>query len=473
MPGNLQVHNSKICIAISTPIPFVPGTEGKLVHDTISPLWHRARVGLSHPTNINLVEFIVDGCAVDDARNKVARQCLNHKPQPPEFLFFLDYDVLPYFDAMTKLFFRARCYPDHDIFSGVYCCKWQNPPDPLIYKGNGQGPFWDWKVGDILTTDQHGITGVHMGLTLIRTTLFQKLLDKGLVHGDGTDLDNEPWFRTQYDKRRVDGGVWTKSGTEDLYFTAKAMEIGAKILVDTSVLAGHYDKNGGVTYGLPWDEGPAGRAEWLPDADGKPKDEKRAAEKGLKIAVDIGAGDMRRNWEGYKTYTTDIRADAKPDYVQDTRKLNLPDNHFDLVATAHHLEHFGRYEQESIWGELVRICKPGGMVEFILPNLDWAAAKIVEGTADERTFDVLYGAQERFEFDREFNTHYICYTEPIAMALAMQAGLTDIKIKSYKEDANYKWEMILTATKPLPETEEKKAETCPVLIESSSLEKKE
>ena len=47
-------------------------------------------------------------------------------------------------------------------------------------------------------------------------------------------------------------------------------------------------------------------------------------------ALDIGAGNSRRVWEGYKTYTTDIRKDSNPDYVMDTRLLNFPNDEFDL-----------------------------------------------------------------------------------------------------------------------------------------------
>lgn len=450
---NLQVHNSKICLAICTPIPGVSGPDGTIVLDTISPLWHRARAGLSHPTNFNMVEYVIDRLAVDDARNKAAAQALSQKPVPPEFLFFLDYDVLPHFDALTKLFFRARCNPKIDIFAGVYCCKYQNPPDPLIYAGNGQGPFWDWTIGDLLTTDSHDITSVHMGLTLIRTSLFQRMKDEGVAHGDGTDLSDEPFFLTRSDKRAVNGGVFTRSGTEDIYFCDKARSIGAKIMVDTSVLAGHHDKKSGAIYGLPWDEGPAGRALWLPNRTGKAKDELEAEKENKKICLDVGAGDLRREWEGYKTYTTDIRAEAKPDYVQDTRLLNLPDDHFDMVATSHHLEHFGRYEQEKIWANLVKVLKPGGVVEFVIPNVEWAAAKIVNNDIDERVFDVLYGAQERFEFERDWNTHYFAYTPAIAKALAEEAGLVDVKIRTYNDDPNLKWELVLTACKPEPSGE--------------------
>jgi hypothetical protein len=102
--------------------------------------WHRAEKTLAMPTNFNIIEIYCDGMEVGEARNRAVADCMKHKPRP-EFLFFLDYDVAPAFDAVTKLLFRARHFPDHDIFCGVYCCK-SAIPEPLIYKGDGAGPFW-------------------------------------------------------------------------------------------------------------------------------------------------------------------------------------------------------------------------------------------------------------------------------------------------------------------------------------------
>lgn len=510
--------HAKMLICICTPIPFIRNAEGKLIHDTISPLWHRARVQLSHGTNTNMMEMVIDGLEVGDARSKAAANCIKHEKNP-EFLFFLDYDVLPAFDVLTKLMYRARCYPDHDIFAGVYCCKHQNPPDPLIYRENGQGAFWDWKVGDLLTTEQHGIKSVHMGLTLIRISLFQKMLKEGVVHGDGCDQDDEPFFHTTQTQRENSptGGMIARGGTEDIYFCNKAVQMGAKIMVDTSCLAGHHDKHTGIVYGLPWDDGPYGKTLWLSDEQGKPKDEnlgdwdapcdclrnppahidseavpdpdwkevireepdwnKSAGEtkkvkylcnvkcelcKGtgtfrrpIKKAIDIGAGEGRRLWPGFRTFTTDVRADSKPDYVQDTRWLNLPDNHFDLVASRHHLEHIGRWEQERVWSEMFRILKPGGQMNHIVPNIEWAMLKVNEKKDLQDAFNVLYGAQEAQGFDKQWNVHYFGYTPDVARALAEGCGLVDVEVVDWHTEPECLFEIVIRGRKPMPEVEAK------------------
>lgn len=438
----------KICLALASPHRMFERPDGSRLLDTISPLWHRHRAALSHPANLNLFEIFADGLEIGVARSFVAARCLEHTP-PPEFLFFLDDDVLVPGDALVKLFFRARTHPEHDIYAGVYCLKRPGLPEPLIYGENGQGPLWDWTVGDILTTQSHGVCSVHMGLTLIRVSAFQKLKDAGLVHGDGTDQDDEPFFKTIRETSKAkDGQLFRQEGTEDIYFCDKLMKAGGSILVDTSVLAGHHDKNTGITYGLPLDYGPAKRAKWMA-RDGKCPDEEEAKAQGLKLAVDLGAGKDRREWDGHVTYTVDACKDSGTDYCQDLRKLNLPDDHYDLVASSHAFEHVPRWEQEMVWAEAFRICKPGGELEIIVPNLEWAAWKIIEGEADEHVYNVLYGSQEAWPgLPRSLNVHYFGFVPSIIKALAEQAGFVNVTTESWKQREELGYNLVCRGRKP-------------------------
>ena len=439
----------RIGVAFCSPHRAIALPNGERIVDTITVDWHRKRNALAVGTNINTVEFFEDGKEIGEARTSAAYRCLAHNPRP-EFLFFLDDDVLPHFDAFTKLFFRLKTMPEFDIAAGVYCCKWANPADPLIYAGNGMGAFWDWTMGDLLTTQEHGITATHMGLTLIRTSLFQRMLDAKVVN------DEVPFFKTVRETfPDPAGAIRTRSGTEDMWFYSLAAKVDVKIVVDTSVLAGHIDKARGITFGLPEYTPPALRAKWHGGKDAKEAD-------GQKLALDLGAGGTRRHWDGYRTYTTDIRADAKPDYVQDTRWLNLPDGHFDLVASSHHLEHIGRWEQERAWAEIFRVCKPGGTIEHIVPSIEWAAAKIADGCIDEHVLNVLYGAQEAHGYERQFNLHYFGYTKAVAAALAQQAGFTDIVCQDWRDRPELGYNLVIRGNKPAaPDAETKEPATEP------------
>lgn len=459
--------SQKIGVAFCSPHRKIRLPNGEEILDTITVDWHRKRTGLSTGTNINFVEFFADGMEIGEARDGVARRCLEHDPRP-EYLLFLDDDVLPEFDAFTKLFFRLKTMPQYDIACGVYCCKWSNPADPLIYAGDGGGAFWDWAVGDLLTTEQHGISSVHMGLTLIRVSLFQRMLDAGVVN------DETPFYKTVKENYRDKQGIMrNRSGTEDIWFCKLASQVGAKIIVDTSVLAGHVDKQKGITWGLPVDSPPVQRAKWLAKDDQKEQVEcplcsyqttsegfgggwqcpeckgTGKIDKPVKIALDLGAGGVRRQWPGYKTYTTDLRADAKPDYVQDTRWLNLPNNHFDLIASSHHLEHIPRWDQEVAWNEIYRVTKPGGKIEHTVPSIEWAAAKIQDGLVDEHVMNVLYGAQESHGYARELNLHYFGYTKDVAKALAELVGFVNVTCEDWRDHPEQGYNLIIRGEKPI------------------------
>lgn len=424
----MNPHLCSVGLATCTPIPMVPGPAGPRLA-MISTEWHRAEKGLALPTNFNRVHVMRDGMEVGEARQSAIEGCMS-MPNRPEFIFFLDYDVIPQYDAITKLIYRARHYPDYDIFAGVYCLKTQIS-EPLIYKDWGLGPFWDWCIGDLLT---EGITGVHMGCTLIRMSLFDRL-----------DYKTKPAFLTENEHFVKDGCLHSNRGTEDLYFCKRAVEeAGAKILVDTSVLCGHQDFSTGQIYGLPKDSYPAKKARWHvahPDA--------KEYEARLK-AIDLGAGEHKREWPGYESFSTDIRPGIGVDYVQDTRFLNLPYDHFDLVASSHHLEHFARSEQQEVWKQIFLITKPGGKIEHVVPSLEWAAAKIAAGEMDEHVLNVLYGAQESHGYARELNTHYFGYTKALATALAEAAGFVDVKCEDWTDTPDLRYNLIITGNKPGP-----------------------
>lgn len=438
--------NQHIAVAFCSPHRKISLPNGKQIVDTITWEWHQAKTALAVGTNCNFMELFENGKEVGEARDSAVRRCLEHKPQP-RYLFFLDDDVLPSFDAFVKLLRHMEWNPEIDIATGVYACK--TLCEPLIYKGNGVGPFWDWAVGDILTTAQHGITGTHMGLTLIRVGLFQRMLDAKLI------TDDVPFYKTV---REQASATTKRSGTEDLYFYSLAGQLDppVQILVDTSVLAGHIDKDTGITWGLPVESPPIKRAKWLGNKDREEAVAIHEHQDGrgldavvhLKLAIDLGAGGRRREWDGYQTYTLDIRADAKPDYCQDTRSLNFPENHWDLVASNHHLEHIGRWDQEQVFREMFRITKPGGKWEHIVPNLEWAAAKIADGQTDEHVMNVLYGAQESHGYGRIYNTHFMGFTKTLLAALAEQAGMVDIQTEDYRDNEANGYNLVLRCSKP-------------------------
>ena len=211
-----MTHEIKVGIAICTPMPVVKKKDAPngLQHITVE--WHRHRQSLGFPTNIQFYEIPADGMEIGDARNHAAKVAMEHNA---EFLFFIDSDVLIQWDGLQKLLMRARHYPDHDIFTGIYCTKGLSQ-EPLIYKVDGEGPCWDWTVGDLV----FDLASCGMGCCLIRMSLFEKL---------EFDEDTKPWFFTPNDRKQTPTGFETNRGTEDIFFCRRARnEADAKIMAD-------------------------------------------------------------------------------------------------------------------------------------------------------------------------------------------------------------------------------------------------
>jgi len=126
----------------------------------ITPQFMRARMMLNIPYGYNAAELRCDGFEVGDARTKVVERC---RETGADWLFFIDYDVIvpPY--AFKQLMYRTVTHPDYDVFAGVYCVK-EHPAIPIIYRRWGEGPCWDWTVGDVIAP----VVGVPMGCTLLR-----------------------------------------------------------------------------------------------------------------------------------------------------------------------------------------------------------------------------------------------------------------------------------------------------------------
>jgi len=134
-----------------------------------------------------------------------------------EWLFFVDTDTLPPFDAleMTK--------NGKDICSGIYF-QWQGGEcvlNPLVYKRDGNDfdtnsyrIFNDTSDEDIVEVDAVGA-----GCLLIHRKVFEPM--------------KKPYFLFEYTNEGL-----LKTG-EDFYFCQKAQKAGFKIWIDRKIIANH------------------------------------------------------------------------------------------------------------------------------------------------------------------------------------------------------------------------------------------
>jgi SAM-dependent methyltransferase len=337
--------------------------------------WAFAHKSMHPPINYNSSTILLEGKPVDEARNEIAAHAIR---LGAKYLFFLGDDVVPPANTLKQLIYRLEQNPNIGVVGGVYCSK-SDPPCPLIFRGNGVGAYWDWKVGEFIE-----VTGLGMDATLIRVDVLKQLIAKN---------PNEPLFKT-VDVDQFDEGInHADQWTEDLFFCKRVLEeTDYKIFVDTSLLCDHYELNWSTRqwhkFNVPVNSLPTRRLE-------SPKGRK---------ALDIGCGPIDRSNEfpDFDLVRVDIREEVNPDYRCDVRNLPFGGAEFDLVFSSHVLEHISRDEWENTLNEWVRVLKPEGELILCLPNIEWAIEHRNEPENLDHVLNVFYGAQSN-PYDFHYN----------------------------------------------------------------------
>jgi hypothetical protein len=191
--------------------------------------WAFAFKSLNAPANYNCIFQVVKGQEVAAARQAIAEFAVE---KDAKYLFFLGDDVVIPPHTLKQLIFRLDHDPSIAVVGGVYCTKCE-VPNPLVYRGNGQGCYWDWKIGEFFE-----VTGMGMDCTLIRVSALKDL--------------EKPWFKTIDTDNYLDGKAQAEQWTEDLFFFDKLGKINKwKSFVDASVICEHWDVYGNKKYTLP------------------------------------------------------------------------------------------------------------------------------------------------------------------------------------------------------------------------------
>lgn len=350
IPANMQVA-SKTGVVVGIPTLGRP----------VSLDWASAFKSLHPPINYNMTVCQIKGAPVADARNAIVREALRVEAR---YVFFLGDDVIVPGHTLRQLIFRMENNPSIGVVGGVYCSK-STPAAPLVFRGNGCGTYWDWKIGEFFE-----VTGLGMDCTLIRTDLFREI--------------SEPWFKT-VDTDQFDEGInRADQWTEDLYFLHKvSKETKHQIWCDGSIVCDHEDVFGGKKYSLEPYSLPCRKAA-IESKDGR-------------SAIDIGSGPIRRTIEGLVPIRVDAREDVEPDYRCDVRNLPFASESFDIVFSSHVLEHFGRHEWKDTLKEWLRLVKTDGKAIIVVPNIAWAAHRMaIDHIIDTDVMNVLYGSQSYF-----------------------------------------------------------------------------
>lgn len=401
-------------------MPSFPGGVGLMMglpwdNKPVCVPWAFGLMGLHPPMNFDVRWCIIRGKPVAEAREEIMEAAIKEKCR---YLFFIGTDVTGPAFGVRQLIYHLENFREKKfaIAGGIYCNK--GPAGmPMVFRGNGMGSFVDWKIGEVFE-----VTGIGMDYTLINLDMVKDL--------------PKPWFKTIDSVEDFREGVFkAEHWTEDLWFCKKVQDAGFRILADGGLLCSHWDNLTATEYTLPRTSKPWRLTEGSLEVP-----------IGQKKIVDLGCGppeDSYHTDEG-RVIRVDIREETQPDYRCDLRTLPFKTGEFDIVFSSHTLEHFSRQDLPIVMDEWVRVMKPDGEMRLVLPNLEWAARKIVNGEIDANVMNVLYGAQTYAE-----NLHRMGYTPKMLEQVLTARGF---KRFDWKEEG---YHMILRAWKRTKEEMEK------------------
>ncbi len=455
LAGTFRSYFGAVCVPI---LDKADGTISNVTHD-----WANATSALGGGLAITILRLQIRNYRVDIAKQKLAEMAVANNCQ---FLFMLDDDVLCPPDTLLKMIKLWKSDPKYKIISGVYWSK-SNPPLPLIFRGNLEGSYWDWKTTDLITAD-----GAGAGCLFIDCEVLKKMpkpwFSCGYYFEDPrSEYDLKKWELSDNigsellkgagaDKKFIDKTtkelgelgakvVTAQSGqmdpellknkhadaatTEDLYFFKKAKELtGNELWVDCSIQCLHQDKRTGQTWGIQPDM-PQARPRYT----GKNK-------VGDKVVLDIGCGKSNYWISSGNPIRIDSDPSTNPDILCDARQIPLDDCFADEVYASHILEHFSFHETRAVLREWIRLLKVGGKLGIIVPNLKWASKRILDGPANqeeaERAMFFYYSAQVGDIKESYTDAHRSGFTmQSIQQLLKEIGGLTDVK--AYTSEGNF------------------------------------
>lgn len=224
---------------------------------TVRMEWANAFNGIVIPTNFSNSTRTPIGFRTEDAQNLIVRDALN---LGFKWVLFIEDDVIVPADVMIRFrrYIQSGKYP---LVAGLYNLK-GTMPEPMVYRGRGNGPFTKFKLGDKVECD-----GLPAGCTLIHIKLIKAVADISPTYNlkvDGNIIKLKKVFEAPRN-------VWTDPklqsfrklmGTSDLNFCdtvlkkkllAKAgwKKLGEKkypFIVDTAIKCGHIDRATGYVY---------------------------------------------------------------------------------------------------------------------------------------------------------------------------------------------------------------------------------
>ena len=186
----------------------------------VMPEWAVALAVQAWPINTNVCYIPIHcenkktgskGPRRDQARELIVESAIELNAP---FVWFVDDDVEVPVGACRQLLRTLVSAPSEVMaVGGIYPAK-RNPIEPIVYRGNGAGPFYGWEKDEIFP-----VTLIGTGCMMIKTEVAKHL--------------EKPWFR--------DVDTEMLQITDDAWFCGQLEAKGFKVLADGHVLCTHWD----------------------------------------------------------------------------------------------------------------------------------------------------------------------------------------------------------------------------------------
>ena len=145
-------------------------------------------------------------------------------------------------------------------------------------------------------------------------------------------------------------------------------------------------------------------------------------------------------FEGMREISLDIDNKFNPDILADITDIShIPNNYVNCAYTSHMIEHIDYFKVPSVISELLRVCKPGGYVRILTPNLQSIGEKVASGDLLDVVYesaggpispiDITYGHRHSVHKNRvDFMRHRTGFSRKVYEHIAKEHGF-DMDIK--------------------------------------------
>lgn len=174
---------------------------------------------------------------------------------------------------------------------------------------------------------------------------------------------------------------------------------------------------------------------------------------GCKLVLHVGCGPPyednlheRFRGAGWREVRLDIDPEMRPDIVATMVDMGgaVPSGSVDAVWSSHNIEHVFAYEVPQVFGEFLRVLRPGGFALITTPDLQRAAERIASGRLEDPLYeseagpitplDMVYGHGREIARGFHFMAHRTGYTARTLAQKLRAAGFDEVRVRREPAD---------------------------------------